>query len=65
MVRAANMKIVNISGGGCAEMVNGSGVSVSEIHSAALVSALKDGGIGDVAQIGDIFNGPEKEIWVV
>jgi len=39
-------------------------ISVSEVHCAALVSALKDGGIDDAAQIGDICNGPEEKIWV-
>jgi selenide,water dikinase len=40
-------------------------ISVSATHSAALVSALKDGGIDDAAQIGDVVNGPEEKIWVI
>jgi selenide,water dikinase len=40
-------------------------ISVSESHAAALVAALKDGGIGDAAQIGDVLNNPEEKIWVV
>jgi selenide, water dikinase len=40
-------------------------ISVSNVHCAALVSALKDGGIADAAQIGEILNGPEEKIWVV
>jgi selenide, water dikinase len=39
-------------------------ISVSEVHCAALVSALKDGGIDDAVQIGDIVDGPEEKIWV-
>ncbi len=40
-------------------------ISVSEMHSTALVSALKDGGIDDSAQIGYVFNGPEEKIWII
>jgi selenide,water dikinase len=40
-------------------------ISVSEIHAAALVAALKDGGIDDAAQIGEIIDSPEEKIWVI
>jgi selenide,water dikinase len=40
-------------------------ISVSEIHAAALVAALKDGGIDDAAQIGEIIDSPEEKIWII
>jgi selenide,water dikinase len=40
-------------------------ISVSAHQSCELVDALKDAGIADTAQIGEILSGPEKKIWVV
>ena len=40
-------------------------ISVNEIHAAALVAALKDRGIDDAAQIGEIIEGSEEKIWVI
>ncbi|UCD81946.1 MAG: selenide, water dikinase SelD, partial [Desulfobacterales bacterium] len=40
-------------------------ISVSDNQVAALVTALKDAGIGDAAQIGEIIHGPEEKILVV
>jgi selenide,water dikinase len=40
-------------------------ISVSENQADALVAALKDQGIGDAAQIGEIIDGPEEGIHVV
>jgi selenide,water dikinase len=40
-------------------------ISVDGHQADELVAALKDAGIRDVAQIGEIRNGPEEKIWVV
>ena len=40
-------------------------ISVSDVHCADLISALKDGGIADAAQIGDIIDSQEERIWVI
>jgi selenide,water dikinase len=40
-------------------------ISVSENQAGALVAALKDRGIGDAAQIGEIIEGPDERIDVV
>ncbi len=40
-------------------------ISVAAHQGDNLVAALKDAGIGDAAQIGDILDGPEEKIWVV
>ena len=40
-------------------------ISVSGSQASALVAALKDAGIDDAAQIGEIIDGPEEKIWVV
>ena len=40
-------------------------ISVSARQAEALVVDLKDAGIEDAAQIGEIVNGPEEKIWVV
>jgi selenide,water dikinase len=40
-------------------------VSVNENQADALVTALKDTGIGDAAQIGEIIQNPEEKIYVV
>ena len=40
-------------------------ISVSDNQVAALVTALKDAGIGDAAQIGEIIHGPDEKILVV
>ena len=39
-------------------------ISVSENQADALVAALKDVGIGDAAQIGEIIHSSEEKIWV-
>lgn len=39
-------------------------ISVSDGHSTALVSALKDGGIAEAARIGAILDGPDERIQV-
>jgi len=39
-------------------------ISVSKVHSTALVSSLKAGGIADAAPIGDIVDDPKEKIWV-
>jgi selenide, water dikinase len=40
-------------------------ISVSSRQAEALVAALKDAGIEDAAQIGEVTSGPEEKIWVV
>jgi len=40
-------------------------ISVSAPQAEELVAALKDAGIEDAAQIGEILSGPEEKIWVV
>jgi selenide,water dikinase len=40
-------------------------ISVSGNHAAGLITALKDAGVGDAAEIGEVQNGPEEKIWVV
>jgi selenide,water dikinase len=40
-------------------------ISVSARQAEALVAALKDAGIEDAAQIGEVTSGPEEKIWVV
>ena len=40
-------------------------ISVSENQADALVAALKDVGIGDAAQIGEIIHSSDEKIWVV
>jgi selenide,water dikinase len=40
-------------------------ISVSGNQTNGLITALKDAGIHDAAQIGEIRNGPEEKIWVV
>ena len=40
-------------------------ISVSDNQVASLVAALKDAGIEDATQIGEILSGPEEKIWVV
>ena len=39
-------------------------ISVSQHQANHLVSALKDAGISDAAQIGEVLSGPEEKIWV-
>ena len=39
-------------------------ISVSRHQAGDLISALKDAGIGDAAQIGEVRRGPEEKIWV-
>jgi selenide,water dikinase len=39
-------------------------IGVSENQAGALVKALKDRGIGDAAQIGEVIDGPEEKIHV-
>lgn len=40
-------------------------ISVNGRHAGELVSALKEAGVDDAAQIGEVFNSPEEKIWVV
>lgn len=40
-------------------------ISVGESHAAGLVAALKDAGVADAVQFGEIFDGPEEKIWVL
>ena len=40
-------------------------ISVSGNQAAELITALKDAGVGDAADIGEVQNGPEEKIWVV
>jgi selenide,water dikinase len=40
-------------------------ISVDAKQAEALVAALKDKGIEDAAQIGEVMSGPEEKIWVV
>jgi selenide,water dikinase len=39
-------------------------ISVSENQADALLTALKERGIGDAAQIGEVIDGPEEKIHV-
>ena len=39
-------------------------ISVRQHQASKLVSALKDAGIGDAAQIGEVLRSPEEKIWV-
>jgi selenide,water dikinase len=40
-------------------------IGVSPQQTQALVAALKDAGVEDAAQIGEILSGPEEKIWIV
>jgi selenide,water dikinase len=40
-------------------------ISVSGNQAAELITALKDAGVGDAAEIGEVQNGPKEKIWVV
>jgi selenide,water dikinase len=40
-------------------------ISVSGNQAAGLIMALKDAGVGDAAEIGEVQNGPEEKIWVM
>ena len=40
-------------------------ISVSGNQAAGLITALKDAGVGDAAEIGEVQNGPEEKIWVM
>ena len=40
-------------------------ISVSTNQAAELITALKDTGVGDAAEIGEVLNDPEEKIWVV
>jgi selenide,water dikinase len=40
-------------------------ISVSANQATELITALKDTGVGDAAEIGAVLNGPEEKIWVV
>jgi selenide,water dikinase len=40
-------------------------ISVNSQQAEALVAALKDAGIEDAAQIGEVLSIPEEKIWVV
>ena len=40
-------------------------ISVSTNQAAELITALKDTGVGDAAEIGEVLNGPQEKIWVV
>ncbi len=40
-------------------------IGVSTDQATELIMALKDTGVGDAAEIGEVLNGPEEKIWVV
>ena len=40
-------------------------IGVSTDQATELITALKDTGVGDAAEIGEVLNGPEEKIWVV
>jgi selenide,water dikinase len=40
-------------------------ISLSANQATELITALKDTGVGDAAEIGEVLNGPEEKIWVV
>ncbi|MFO7496168.1 MAG: selenide, water dikinase SelD, partial [Desulfobacterales bacterium] len=40
-------------------------ICVSAAHAAGIITALKDSGIGDPADIGEILDGPQEKIWVL
>ena len=40
-------------------------ICVSAAHAAGIIAALKDSGIGDAADIGEILDGPQEKIWVL
>jgi selenide,water dikinase len=40
-------------------------ISVTANQATELITALKDTGVGDAAEIGEVLNGPEEKIWVV
>jgi selenide,water dikinase len=40
-------------------------ISLSANQATDLITALKDAGVGDAAEIGEVLNGPEEKIWVV
>jgi selenide,water dikinase len=40
-------------------------ICVSPAHAVGIIAALKDSGIGDAAEIGEILDGPQEKIWVL
>ena len=40
-------------------------IGVSTDQATELITTLKDTGVGDAAEIGEVLNGPEEKIWVV
>ncbi|MCG6972572.1 MAG: hypothetical protein LJE66_05460 [Desulfobacterales bacterium] len=40
-------------------------ISVGSDHADAIVKALRDAGIGDTAEIGEVLKDPKEKIWVV
>ncbi len=40
-------------------------ICVSAAHAVEFIAALKDSGIGDAADIGEILDGPQEKIWVL
>jgi len=40
-------------------------ICVSAAHAVGIIAALKDSGIGDAADIGEILDGPQEKIWVL
>jgi selenide,water dikinase len=40
-------------------------ISLNDREAGELVTALKDAGIGDAAEIGEVVSGPEEKIWVL
>ncbi len=40
-------------------------ISVTANQATELITALKDTGVGDAAEIGEVLNGPEEKIWAV